>query len=85
MAIGVTAPWIVLRLIRQPSFAASSRYKIWNMRVLGILDFIVAMTMGTICSGFIHGLDLSVTTKGMALLPLVLIRRIWFRSSPCCT
>ena len=71
MAIGVTAPWMVLRLIRQPSFAASRRYRIWNM--LGILDFVVAVSMGTISSGFIHGLNLNVTTSAMAQLPLVLI------------
>jgi hypothetical protein len=71
MAIGVTAPWMVLRLIRQPAFAASRRYRIWNM--LGIIDFVVAVSMGTVCSGFIHGLALKVTTSAMAQLPLVLI------------
>jgi hypothetical protein len=71
MAIGVTAPWMVLRLIRQPSFAASRRYRIWN--ILGIVDFIVAVTMGTLSSGFIHGLPLNVTTSAMTQLPLVLI------------
>jgi len=71
MAIGVTAPWIVLRLIRQPAFAASRRYMIWN--ILGIIDFVVAVSMGTISSGFIHGLPLNVTTSAMAQLPLVLI------------
>jgi hypothetical protein len=71
MAIGVTAPWMVLRLIRQPSFAASRRYLIWN--ILGIVDFVVAVSMGTVCSGFIKGLNLSVTTSAMAQLPLVLI------------
>jgi hypothetical protein len=71
MAIGFTAPWMVLRLIRQPSFAASRRYRIWN--ILGIVDFVVAVSMGTVCSGFIHGLALSVTTSAMAQLPLALI------------
>ena len=71
MAIGVTAPWMVLRLIRQPSFAASRRYMMWN--ILGIVDFVVAVSMGTLCSGFIHGLALNVTTSAMAQLPLVLI------------
>src|SRR5262249_44584082 len=41
MATGVTAPWIVLGLVRNPSFAASRRYVIWN--ILGILDFVVAV------------------------------------------
>ncbi len=71
MAIGVTAPWIVLSLVRQPSFAASRRYVTWN--ILGIVDFVVAVSMGTVCSGFIHGLDLNVTTSAMAQLPLILI------------
>jgi hypothetical protein len=70
MAIGVTAPWIVLRLIRQPSFATSRRFVIWN--ILGILDLAVAVSLGVICSGFFfHGLN--VTTGAMAQLPLVLI------------
>src|SRR5438445_5112930 len=71
MAIGVTAPWMVLRLIRQPAFAASRRYRIWN--ILGIVDFIVAVSMGTLSSGFIHGLPLNVTSSAMAQLPLILI------------
>lgn len=70
MAIGVTAPWI-LGLIRHPSFAASRRYVIWN--VMGIIDLVVAVTMGTICSGFLHGLTGNVTTSPMSQLPLVLI------------
>src|SRR5262249_38295251 len=37
MAIGFSAPWIVLSLIRNPSFAASRRFVIWN--ILGIIDF----------------------------------------------
>ena len=69
MAIGVTAPWVVLRLIRQPSFAASRRYRIWN--ILGIVDFVVAVSIGTVCSGFIPGLTLTVTTSAMAQLPLM--------------
>ena len=71
MAIGFTAPWIVLGLIRQPAFAASKRFVIWN--VLGILDLVVAVSLGTICSGFIHGLTGNVTTGPMAQLPLVLV------------
>ena len=74
MAIGISAPWIVLRLIRQPSFAASRQYMIWN--ILGIVDFVVAVSMGTLCSGFFHGITGlmgNVTTGPMAQLPLVLI------------
>jgi hypothetical protein len=71
IAIGVSAPWIVLGLIRHPSFATSRRYVIWN--IMGIIDLVVAVAMGTICSGFIHGLTGNVTTSPMSKLPLVLI------------
>ena len=71
MAVGVSAPWIVLGLVRQHSFVASRRFVVWN--ILGILDLVVAVSMGTICSGFIPGLTGTVTTSPMAQLPLVLI------------
>lgn len=74
MAIGVSAPWIVLSLVRQPLFAASRRYAIWN--ILGIVDFVVALSMGTLCSGAFPGITRligNVTTGPMAQLPLVLI------------
>jgi hypothetical protein len=71
MAIAINAPWIVLGLIRHPSFATSRRYVIWN--IMGIIDLAVAVSMGTICSGFVHGLTGKVTTGPMAQLPLVLI------------
>jgi hypothetical protein len=74
MAIGFTAPWIVLALIRNPLFATSRQYLIWN--ILGIVDFVVAVSMGVLCSGFIHGITGligNVTTGAMARLPLVLI------------
>jgi hypothetical protein len=74
MAIGVTAPWIVLELIRRPSFAASRRFAIWN--ILGIVDFVVAVSTGTLSSGFFHGITVfngNITTSPMAHLPLILI------------
>jgi hypothetical protein len=71
MAIGVSAPWIVLGLIRHPSFATSRRYVMWN--IMGIIDLVVAVSMGTICSGFLHGLTGNVTTSPMSQLPEVLI------------
>ena len=45
MAIGVTAPWIILALVRQPGFAASGTFIRWN--VLGILDLIIAAGIKT--------------------------------------
>ena len=71
MAVGFTAPWIVLGLIRNPSFAASRRHVIWN--ILGIVDLVLAVTMGTLSSGFLRGLTGNVTTSAMAQLPLLLI------------
>lgn len=74
MAIGITAPWIVLNLVRNPSFAASRRFVMWN--VLGIIDFVVAVSMAVLCSGLfpgINGLIGNVTTAPMAQLPLVLV------------
>ena len=71
MAIGVSAPWIVLGLVRDSSFVAGRRNVIWNL--MGIIDLVVAVSMGTICSGFIPGITGNVTTSAMAQLPLVLI------------
>ena len=71
MAVGFAAPWMVLGLVRHPSFAASRRYVIWN--ILGILDLVVAVSLGAICSGFLHGLTGNITTSPMAQLPLVFI------------
>lgn len=71
MAIGFTAPWMVLGLARQREFAASPRFVTWN--ILGILDLVVAVSMGTISSGFLPGLTGNVTSSAMAQLPLVLV------------
>jgi hypothetical protein len=71
MAIGVSAPWMLLGLIRDSSFVTKRRYVIWN--IMGIIDLVVAVSMGTICSGFLPGITGNVTTSPMAQLPLVLI------------
>lgn len=71
MAIGFTAPWILLGLVRESSFVTKRRYVVWN--VMGIVDLVVAISMGTICSGFLPGITGNVTTSPMAKLPLVLI------------
>jgi len=64
MAIGITAPWIVLGLIRHPSFVTSRRFVIWN--VLGIIDLIVAVSLGAISSGFLSGITANITSSAMA-------------------
>lgn len=74
MAIGFTAPWVVMQLIRNPSFAASRRYRMWN--ILGIIDFVVAVTTATLSSGLFPGITSlmgNVTTSPMTRLPLILI------------
>jgi hypothetical protein len=71
IAIGVTAPWVALALVQNPHFVGSRFFAVWNL--LGILDLMVAVSMGAISSGFVPGLAPSVTTAAMARLPLVLI------------
>jgi len=71
MAIGVTAPWIVLALIRQPGFAARGAFIRWN--VLGILDLLVAISIGTVSAFFTTGAPGEISTAPMATLPLLLI------------
>ena len=69
MAIGATAPWILVALAREPGFAASRRFVTWN--VLGILDLIVAVSVAAaVPLLFPNG---AVSTAAMARLPLVLI------------
>ena len=71
MAIGVTAPWIILALIRQPGFAASGSFIRWN--VLGILDLVVAVSIGAVSALFTTGAPGEISTAPMATLPLLLI------------
>jgi hypothetical protein len=71
MAIGVTAPWMVLALMRQPDFVASAAFFRWN--VLGILDLIVALSLGTLIATFTTGVPGEVSTSPMAALPMLLI------------
>jgi hypothetical protein len=71
MAIGVTAPWLILALIRHPGFAASGTFIRWN--VLGILDLIVAISIGTVSTFFATGAPGEISTAPMAMLPLLLV------------
>jgi hypothetical protein len=71
MAIGLTAPWLVLALIRVPGFAASRVFVVWNL--LGVLDLVVAVSTGAIVSALATGAAEEITTAPMAQLPLVLI------------
>lgn len=71
IAIGITAPWVVLALVRRSTFVSSPQFVAWNL--FGILDLVVAVSTGALSSGFISGLTGNVTTAPMAQLPLVLI------------
>jgi hypothetical protein len=71
MAIGFAAPWMVLGLVRRPDFAASAAFIRWN--VLGILDLVVAISLGTLSATLSTGAPGEISTAPMATLPLLLI------------
>jgi hypothetical protein len=71
IAIGLTAPWILVALIRQPRFAASKTFVVWNL--LGLLDLVVAVGTGALSAAVATGVAGEVITSPMAGLPLVLI------------
>ena len=71
MAIGVTAPWIILALVRQPGFAGHSTFIRWN--VLGILDLVIAVSIGALSALFATGAPGEISAAPMATLPLLLI------------
>jgi len=71
MAVGFAAPWMILGLVRQPDFAASAAFRRWN--VLGIVDLVVAVSLGTLSSILSTGAPGEISTAPMATLPLVLI------------
>ena len=71
MAIGVTAPWIILALARQPGFAARGAFIRWN--ILGILDLVIAVSIAAVSATFATGAPGEISTAPMATLPLLLI------------
>jgi hypothetical protein len=71
MAIGVTAPLVLARLLRRPDFAASKSFVAWNLG--GILDLTVAVSIGALVPLLAPSLYGTVTTAPMAQLPLVLV------------
>jgi hypothetical protein len=71
MAIGVTAPWVMLALLRQPGFAASKAFIRWNL--FGILDLVVAISIGALSARFATGAPGEISTAPMSTLPLLLI------------
>jgi hypothetical protein len=71
MAIGITAPWVILALARRPDFAASSAFARWNL--LGILDLVIAISIGTLGAFLATGAPGEISTTPMTTLPLLLI------------
>jgi hypothetical protein len=71
MAIGMTAPLVLARLLRRPDFAASKSFVAWNLS--GILDLTVAVSIGALVPLLAPSLYGAVTTAPMAQLPLVLV------------
>lgn len=71
MAIGFVAPWMVLALVRESDFAASAAFIRWN--VLGILDLIVAVTLGALSATLTTGAAGEISSAPMSTLPLLLI------------
>ncbi len=71
MAIGVTAPLVILALRRQPAFAAGRFFWGWNL--LGILDLVVAVSLGALSAVLGIGISAQITSLPMGKMPLVLI------------
>jgi hypothetical protein len=71
MAIGVTTPLVIHALRRQPAFAASRLFWVWNL--LGILDLVVAIGLGAMSSVLGIGISAEITTFPMGESPLVLV------------
>lgn len=71
MAIGATAPLVLSALLHRPGFAASERFVAWNLS--GILDLIVAVSVGALVPLLAPNLYGKVSTAPMSQLPLVLI------------
>jgi hypothetical protein len=71
MLVGITAVTVLASLLRNPAFAASNRFVLWNL--LGILDLAVAVSIGALVPLLAPDLYRTVTTSPMAQLPLVLI------------
>ena len=71
IAIGFTAPLVLLTLLRRPDFVTGRNFRRWNW--LGILDLVVALTLGALGSMLAKGVPGEITTGVMALMPDVII------------
>jgi hypothetical protein len=71
MTIGVTAPLVILALRRQPAFAGGRLFWAWNL--LGILDLVVAVSLGATSAVLGIGLSAEITSFPMGSMPLVIV------------
>jgi hypothetical protein len=71
MAVAFAAPWMAVALVRRPGFAASRTFVAWN--VLGILDLVLAVTLGALVPLVLGQAAGPVDTSIMTDLPLALI------------
>ena len=71
VAVGLSAPLVVLALTRDPEFAAGRGFMVWNL--LGLADFVAALVVAVLASGAIPALVAdSVTSAPMEVWPLFL-------------
>ncbi len=71
MTIGVTAPLVIYALRRRPAFATGALFWVWNL--FGMLDLIVAISLGALSAVQGIGLSAEITTFPMGTMPLVLV------------
>ncbi len=71
VAMGLTAPFVVLALMRRPEFARSGRFIMWNL--LGLFDFVGAAVTSTLVSGAFPALSAGpITSAPLEYWPLIL-------------
>lgn len=71
LAVGITAPVVAMLLLTRPDYAASRAFVVWNW--LGIFDFIVAFTAGTLAAGVVPGLVGEITSAPLTVWPLGMV------------
>jgi len=71
MAVGAVAPFVALALLHQKDFMRSRRF--WAFHFFGLLDFVIAVSVGTMTRVEIPGLVEGATSVATGQFPLALI------------
>lgn len=71
MFMGITAPWVALKLVRQPDFSSSRYFVVWNL--IGIMDLVLALALGITGALIATGAVGEISTAPVSHLPLVII------------